>query len=102
VQKQVAGNWLGALEVSGLKLRILRFRFFIDFDSGPTLARVHVPVLSIVGDKDLQVPPKENAVLIEAALKKGDNKNFTVLILPGLNHLFSDGEDWTADRVRTN
>jgi pimeloyl-ACP methyl ester carboxylesterase len=64
------------------------FRFFIGFDPGPTLARVHVPVLSIVGDKDLQVPPKENAALIEAALKKGGNKNFSVIILPGLNHLF--------------
>jgi hypothetical protein len=29
-----------------------------------------------------------NIDLIEAALKKGGNKNYSVMILPGLNHLF--------------
>ena len=64
------------------------FRFFIDFDPAPTLAKVTVPVLAIVGEKDLQAPPTENAKLIEAALKKGGNKNYTVQVMPGLNHLF--------------
>jgi hypothetical protein len=45
-------------------------------------------VLAINGEKDLQVPPKENLSAIEKALKAGGNKNFTVSELPGLNHLF--------------
>lgn len=64
------------------------FRYFLLFDPAPVLEKVKVPVLAIVGEKDLQVPPKENMQLIEAALKKGGNKNHTVLILPGLNHVF--------------
>lgn len=64
------------------------FRYFLLFDPAPVLEKVKVPVLAIVGEKDLQVPAKENIQLIEAALRKGGNKNYTVLILPGLNHLF--------------
>jgi uncharacterized protein len=64
------------------------FRYFLLFDPAPVLEKVQVPVLALVGEKDLQVPPKENLSLIEAALKKGGNKNYTILLLPGLNHLF--------------
>ena len=64
------------------------FRFFLLIDPAVYLEKVNVPVLALVGEKDLQVPPKENLELIEAALKKGGNKNYTVLLLPGLNHLF--------------
>ena len=64
------------------------FRYFLLFNPGPILAQVRIPVLAIVGEKDLQVPPKENLALIEAALKKGGNKNYTILLMPGLNHLF--------------
>ncbi len=64
------------------------FRHFLTFDPRPTLARVKCPVLAIVGEKDLQVPPKENLSEIEKALKKGGNTKVTVKELPGLNHLF--------------
>ncbi len=64
------------------------FRYFLLFDPAPILEKVSVPVLALVGEKDLQVPPKENLALIEAGLKKGGNKNYTVLLMPGLNHLF--------------
>lgn len=64
------------------------FRYFLLFDPAPVLEKVRVPVLAIVGEKDLQVPPKENLTLIEAALKKGGNKNYKVMLMPSLNHLF--------------
>ena len=64
------------------------FRYFLLIDPAPYLEKVTVPVLALVGEKDLQVPPKENLDLIEAALKKGGNKNYAVVLLPGLNHLF--------------
>jgi fermentation-respiration switch protein FrsA (DUF1100 family) len=55
------------------------------------LEKVTVPVLALAGEKDLQVPPKENLALIERALKKGGNKQYTgVLMLkpfvPTCNH----------------
>jgi hypothetical protein len=40
------------------------------------------------GEKDLQVPPKENLPLIKKALENGGNKDFETVELPGLNHLF--------------
>jgi fermentation-respiration switch protein FrsA (DUF1100 family) len=63
-------------------------RFFLTYDPAPTLTNVKCPVLAINGEKDLQVPPKENLPAIENALKAGGNKDYTVKELPGLNHLF--------------
>ena len=52
------------------------------------LEQVKCPVLALNGEKDLQVPPKENLTVIENALKKGGNKQVTAKELPGLNHMF--------------
>ena len=68
------------------------FRFFLEYDPYPTLTKVRVPVLAINGEKDLQVPPKENLALIEKALKESGNKNYKVVELPGLNHLFQQAK----------
>jgi uncharacterized protein len=68
------------------------FKFFLTYDPAPALKKIKCPVLAIIGEKDLQVPPKENLPAIEEALKKGGNKNFTVKELPGLNHLFQTAE----------
>jgi pimeloyl-ACP methyl ester carboxylesterase len=64
------------------------FRYFLTFDPAPVLEGVHCPVLVLYGDKDTQAMAKENAPAVEAALKKGGNKDVTVHVLPGLNHLF--------------
>ncbi len=64
------------------------FRFFLSYDPRPTLMKVKCPVLAINGEKDLQVPYKENLNAIKEALKEGGNKHYTVKALPGLNHLF--------------
>ncbi len=68
------------------------FKFFLTYDPAPTLEKVKCPVLAIIGEKDLQVPPKENLPAIEEALRKGGNKNYTVKELPGLNHLFQSAD----------
>jgi len=62
-------------------------KFFLTYDPRPTLSKVKCPVLAINGEKDLQVPPKENLSAIEEALKAGGNQNYTIKELPGLNHL---------------
>jgi hypothetical protein len=63
-------------------------RYFALYDPAPALAKVTCPVLALAGELDLQVPVDQNLPVIEAALKKGGNKDYTVLRLPGLNHLF--------------
>jgi len=67
-------------------------KFFLTYDPKPTLSKVKCPVLAINGEKDLQVPPKENLSAIEEALIAGGNKNFTVKELAGLNHLFQTAQ----------
>jgi fermentation-respiration switch protein FrsA (DUF1100 family) len=73
------------------------FRYFLTYDPRPALRRVRCPVLAINGEKDLQVSPKQNLPEIEAALREGGNKDFTVRELPGLNHLFQTAKKGTPD-----
>ena len=62
------------------------FRYFLQYDPVPNLRAITVPVLALNGSLDRQVPPKENLAAIKGALK--DNKDVTIVELPGLNHLF--------------
>jgi pimeloyl-ACP methyl ester carboxylesterase len=64
------------------------FRYFLDYDPVPALQKTKCPVLVLGAEKDLQVPPKENLPLAKKALEDGQNKNFQVVELPGLNHQF--------------
>jgi pimeloyl-ACP methyl ester carboxylesterase len=64
------------------------FRYFLAYDPATALKQVKCPVLAINGEKDLQVPPKQNLPAIRSALEAAGNKNVEVDELPGLNHLF--------------
>jgi hypothetical protein len=64
------------------------FRFFLAHDPVPTLRRLTVPTLALNGSLDAQVTPRENLAGIEAALRAAGNRDFRVVELPGLNHLF--------------
>jgi len=64
------------------------FRRFLALDPRESLKQVKCPVLALNGDKDLQVPSKENLPRIEKALKDSGNKDVTIIEFPGLNHLF--------------
>ena len=67
------------------------FRYYLDYDPVPALQKTMCPVLALNGEKDLQVPPKENLAKIQKALQDGGNKDFQTTELPGLNHLFQHG-----------
>lgn len=64
------------------------FRYFLSYDPRPTLMKVKVPVLAINGEKDLQVPAKEDLEAIDQALKSAGHKDYKIVSLPNLNHLF--------------
>lgn len=68
------------------------FRYFLTYDPKPALEKLECPVLAIIGEKDLQVPAKENLEAIESALARGGNADFEVKELPSLNHLFQTAE----------
>jgi fermentation-respiration switch protein FrsA (DUF1100 family) len=87
-EKQAMGYSPEMLDMSIKQLLSPWLRFFLTYDPKPVLMKVKCPVLAINGEKDLQVPPRENLRAIEEALKAGGNKDYTVKELPGLNHLF--------------
>jgi uncharacterized protein len=62
--------------------------YFLTYDPVPALKKLKCPVLVLNGEKDLQVPPKENLPLIRKALKK--NKAVEIIEFPGMNHLFQE------------
>lgn len=64
------------------------FRYFLGYDPAPALRRLACPVLAIAGEKDLQVPPKQNLPAIRAAFQSSGNTRVEVVELPSLNHLF--------------
>jgi pimeloyl-ACP methyl ester carboxylesterase len=58
------------------------------YDPAVTLRRVTCPVLAINGSLDWHVAAKDNLPIIQNALKVAQNKDYAVIELPGLNHLF--------------
>ena len=84
--KQIANPWM---------------QYFIKYNPAPTLEMVKCPVLAINGEKDLQVPPKENLEAIKSALSKGGNKKVTTKVLPNLNHLFQECKTGSPDEYAT-
>jgi alpha/beta superfamily hydrolase len=64
------------------------FYEFYTFDPKTVFKTVKCPILSIIGDKDLQVDASINQPSIENAFITGGNKNFSILTPKGYNHLF--------------
>lgn len=64
------------------------YRFFISYNPATDLARITCPVLALIGEKDIQVLPRQNLPAIESALKSGKNNECLVKEIPNVNHLF--------------
>jgi len=93
LEKQLREKLSGKLPEAQIQTQIKSltsdwFRHFLTYDPAAGLRKVTCPVLAINGEKDLQVPPKQNLPVIRKALADARNKNFEVDELPGLNHLF--------------
>jgi uncharacterized protein len=87
-ERKAVSNVDAIVDIEVKKLDSPWLRFFLTFDPRPTLAKVRCPVLALNGEKDLQVPPKENLAEIGKALKQAGNTRVRTKELPGLNHLF--------------
>lgn len=77
-----------ALEQQGDRLVSPEIRSLLAYNPAETLRKVNCPVLAIDGGHDLQVVADQNLPGIAAALAAGNNPDWTVEKLPGLNHLF--------------
>ncbi len=77
------------------------YRFFVGYDPQPALRKVHVPVLALFGDKDMQVVADENMPAIAHALRDAGDKDVTIRNLKGLNHMFQDAGTGSPDEYAT-
>jgi len=68
------------------------WQFVLRYNPATSLEKVTCPVLALNGEKDLQVPSKENLAAISNALKNGNNENVTIKELPNLNHFFRNAK----------
>jgi uncharacterized protein len=62
------------------------FRFFQPYDPKATARRVKAPALILQGETDRQVTA-DQAELLAAAIREGGNRDVTVHVFPGVNHL---------------
>ncbi|MBI4978777.1 MAG: alpha/beta fold hydrolase [Spirochaetes bacterium] len=72
------------------------FRYFLEHDPALELEKLKCPVLVLNGSLDTQVDPKANLSAIRTALAKGQNADYEVIELPGLNHLFQKAKTGKA------
>ncbi|WP_026715115.1 alpha/beta hydrolase family protein [Flavobacterium daejeonense] len=75
--------------------------YFIKSNPATVLEKVKCPVLALNGEKDTQVPYKENLTAIKNALAKGGNKKLTVKSFPNLNHLFQECKTGSPEEYAT-
>jgi pimeloyl-ACP methyl ester carboxylesterase len=71
-------------------------RSILLYDPAEALRKLKVPVLALNGSRDVQVLAKLNLPAITAALAEAGNSDFTVVELPGLNHLFQSCQKCTV------
>jgi hypothetical protein len=64
------------------------YRFYLAYDPAPALRRLRIPVLALIGSKDLQVPAEQNLPALRAALAADPQAEAAEM--PGLNHLFQE------------
>ncbi|MBP7146372.1 MAG: alpha/beta hydrolase, partial [Acidobacteria bacterium] len=77
------------------------FRFFLDYDPATALAKVKVPVLALFGERDLQVATDLNRPAIAGALARAGNKDVTVKVIPGANHLYQAAKTGSVGEYAT-
>ena len=73
------------------------FKYFFTYDPIPVLQNVKCPVLALNGDKDVQVPAKQNLEGIKRALDAAGNSDATIREIAGLNHAFQECESGMPD-----
>lgn len=97
------GKGWDALRASVAKARQTRWASFVDlpqddnyedivwvrlnqYDPGPDLKKIKVPMLALYGDKDYVVPPQVNVKKLEGYLTEAGNKDFKIVSFPEADH----------------
>jgi pimeloyl-ACP methyl ester carboxylesterase len=75
-------------------------RYFLSYNPADEFEKLQIPVLSLNGNKDTQVDAKVNQTGIKNALIKGNNNEFKIVELEGLNHFFQECETGKMNEYR--
>lgn len=70
------------------------------YDPAIDLEKITVPVLTLLGEKDLSFPVKEVAARMERAFRKGGNKDYTFHIFPETEHQMMASQEMNGQRFR--
>lgn len=62
------------------------------YDPRPTIRRLKLPVLAIFGELDNNILAKKNRAAWEAALKEGEDRDYTLRIVPKADHLMLEAK----------
>jgi uncharacterized protein len=87
IEKSEKKPWFAYVN-PGYSLEVLKSAWEneLNHDPVPVLEKVSCPVLAILGERDTFFPVKEGVARVEAALKKGGNKDFAIKVFPKANH----------------
>ena len=77
------------------------FRTMLSLDPEQYLSQVECPSLAITGENDLQCVAEQNLPAIENALKNGKCDDYTVMSMPGLNHLLQTSKSGSPYEYET-
>jgi hypothetical protein len=91
---------LAQLESLSAQLSIPWLRDLIRYDPVEYLSKINCPVLAINGEKDVQVPAKENLAGIRDILELAENKKSKEFSMPNLNHLFQVSDTGMVDEYQ--
>lgn len=64
------------------------FKTFIALDPSYYIKKIKCPALLLFGEKDLQVPAKQNLEAINSILSQTNQTNLKIIVAPSANHLF--------------
>ena len=73
------------------------FVYFLKWNADEYWSKIKIPVLALNGSLDLQVTPKENLSGIKSNLENAKNKNFEIIELEHLNHLFQEAKTGSVE-----
>jgi dienelactone hydrolase len=79
-------GWMLSLKTPPDSASLKELQDPISFDPVPVLQRVTVPVLAFNGELDKAVNTKASVPIMEQALRKAGNKDFTIIVLPHASH----------------
>jgi len=82
---RIRSSTADSLRIQGRKQNARWLREFMDFDPGPIFKRIHRPVLIVVPEHDIQVPPEDAQTICNVVSGPCDK-----VIVPGLSHILRD------------